>query len=381
MLTSRFHETIRSIDPAAWDALGADPLGTHAVHAALEEAAPIGVRLRWVTLSDRTARMVAGACFAEIPIDGARLTHGLFRRLIGGARRLVPGLLKTRLLVCGTPLSVGGPAFRIGQGAHSGDVVRELGGLLREHARERGIPWAVFKELDDAGDAAGRALDASRWIVVPSEDGWTLELPETDWNGYLASLRSHYRYRIVRDETAARDAGIECERMPLAAWEPRWHPLYEEVNDRAEIALEKLNAEFFRVLGRAIGADGTLLHFRRDGRAVGFVVLVRHGGDLFDLFHGIDGACNAEVPLYFAQLAETIRFALATGARRLHLGQSCGQVKSRFGAVPSPRWIALGHESRLVHGALSFARGRLFPPPARPSRRVFRGGSRPEVAS
>ena len=372
MRTVTMFETIHDVDEEAWNRLGDDSLSTHAIYRALEEAPPEGVRMRYALIRESDGEPVAAASLVDLPIDGGRLTHALFRRIIQSARTIAPEFLRSRLMICGTPLSVGNHPYRVAAGADSTSVARELAGLLRELAVESGAPWQVLKEFDCGFDDAARTLESAGWIVAPSEDDWVLPLRWDDPESWLANLRSHYRAHIQRDDESAIAAGLRCERLPLSRFEPRWHHLYEEVHDRADIVLERLESGFFGALGRALGEQGVLLRFHLEGRTVGFVVLVRHGDRLHDLFHGIDGGCNATVPLYFYQLQETIRFALENKARVLHLGQSCGRVKSRFGAEPRPLRIALRHSSLPVHRILTHGRDRLFPEPPRLSRRVFK---------
>jgi hypothetical protein len=110
----------------------------------------------------------------------------------------------------------------------------------------------------------------------------------------------------------------------------------------------------------------------RDGTVVGWVAMLFADGVAYDLFHGIDYACNEELALYFNQLAAVIRLAIERGALRVSLGQSTDTAKARFGAVAVPLWIGLAHRSRAVTAAMRAGRRVLFPAHGAVRRRVFR---------
>jgi hypothetical protein len=155
------------------------------------------------------------------------------------------------------------------------------------------------------------------------------------------------------------------------AYDPSLHRLYDAVLERASVRLEHLNAAFFIEMGRVFGSRAVLIRFLRDGHDVGWVCALRSGPVLHDLFHGIDYEMNGSADLYFNQLAAVLRYGSDLGVRRISLGQSTERAKSRFGAVPTPRWVALRHRSDTINRALRAGRHVLFPEREVPALRVF----------
>lgn len=361
--------SIYDVAPSLWDGLGDDPLSSHAVLAALEDAALPGVRLCYALLDDGRGRLVAGAPLARIEVDGERLTHGLFRGLIGTVRTVRPSFLRTALMVCGTPLSVGNPPARIAPDADRRRVFSELAGLLNEVGDAENAPWRVFKEFAAPADGA-----IPGWVVAPSEPNSGIRIGWGSYAEYLGSLRSAYRYKIVNAARHLARAGVGVDVVPLGeSYDDSLHALYEAVADRAAVQLERLTPGFFTALGRAYGDAAPLIRFREDGRVVGWVAMLFTGGVGYDLFHGIDYDVNEAVDLYFNQLAEVVRLAVQRGARYVSLGQSTEVAKARFGGESVPLWIALRHRRAAVTTALRAGAGALFPAKAVPARHVFRG--------
>jgi predicted N-acyltransferase len=371
-MKTRLYDSILSIDPERWDALGTDPLSRHAVLAALEAASMDGLRMRYAVLED-AAGWIAAAPFARIPIDAGRLTHGAFRNLIGAVRRVDPGFMRTSLTICGTPLSVGNPPARIGASVDHEIVYRHLAGLLQEIATEERSPWRAFKEIDAADLVrAQNALRPAGWIVAPSETNHHLTIRWNSFEAYLAAMRSAYRSKILQEQDSLARAGVRTSIVPLAgAYDDRTHRLYEAVVDRAAVQLERLTPAFFVALGRAYPAQSFLIRMERDGRLIGWVATLVDGDTAFDLFHGIDDEESHSIPVYFGQLAALIRFAIDRSVRRLSLGQSTSVAKARFGAEGIGLWMAVRHELAAANAFLRAGARYLFPAPEKPERHVF----------
>jgi hypothetical protein len=377
MLRIQLHDTITTIDPSQWDAVGSDPLSRHGIQVALETAGMSGMTMRYAVVTSAKGQTVACFPFACLSIDAVRLTHGLFKSVITTVRRISPDFMRTSLLICGTPWSVGNPPLRLRDGSDPRPVVREAAGLLRELAQEYGAPWTVFKELNNSWLATGQGdigevVTAEGYLVVPSESGWELPLPWRSYDDYRQNLRSHYRYKIRKSAAKLAKRGISVKVRPLEqAYSPEIHHLYEHVNDRAAVSLERLTAKFFSLLGRSFPHQTRLMQFLKHGNCVGWVALLRDGPTIYDLFHGIDYNENRPADLYFNQITATIRFALESHAQKLSLGQSTGTAKSRFGGVSVPLWAAIRHRSPVVQAALRRGPKKLFPPQPTVSRNVF----------
>jgi hypothetical protein len=376
MLRTRLFHRIDEVDPVRWGITGSDPFSSTAVLRALEKAKLPGVRMRYVVLEDPVGRWVAATSLASLEIDGARLTHGLFRGIIETVRRLNPGFLRTRLMVCGTPLSVGNPPVRLVRGTDAVVALRTLGGVLDEVAEEERSSWRAFKEFPATQlDAARMALcsGTSRWSLVPSEPNCGMSVPWRSFEAYLADLRSHYRYKIRKAARRLATDGVETDVAPLdGAYDARAHALYEQVFQRADVQLERLTEGFFRALGSAFGDRALLIRFRRHGELVGWVAMLLDGSVAYDLFHGIDYSGAGDSDLYFNQLASAVRLAIRRRVAYLSLGQSTLTAKARFGAEAVPLWLALRHRSAVLNRTIAAGRRKLFPGTEFPRRQVFR---------
>lgn len=371
MLHARVFDSIREIEPGRWDGCDPDPFSSHAMLTVIERSRLEGVRMRYVLL-ESNGDVQAAFPVSTIDVDAERLTHGWFRHGIRAARAVAPGFLFTRLCLCGTPLSIGNRPVRLAAHADATRVLRTAAGLLEELADESQASWRVFKELDARSLESFLAADLRDWLVVPSEPAMDVEVNWDCYDGFIGALRSPYRRKIRRSGEKLAQSNIRIVIEPLAtAYRPSLHPLYDAVLERASVRLEHLNAAFFIEMGRAFGSRAVLIRFLREGHDVGWVCALRSGSVLHDLFHGIDYEWNGPADLYFNQLAAVLRHGSDLGVRRISLGQSTERAKSRFGAVPAPRWIALRNRSGTIDRALKAGRRILFPEQEVPALRVF----------
>jgi len=376
MLKLTLHDSIETIDAARWDSVGSDPLSSHAVLAALERAALPGIRTWYATIEDRNGRLAAAAPISRIEMDGGRLTHGAFRFLIRTVRKCHPGFLRTALMACGTPLSVGNPPLRLARDSDAVAVLRELAGLLRELGETERAPWLAFKEFQHGDLTAARAALAGQgagWILAPSEPNSRIRIRWRSYDEYLGDLRSHYRYKVRSAARRLAEQRVIVDVVPLAeSYDSSLHALYEAVVERAAVQLEHLTPEFFVALGQAYPDKTPLIRFRRDGNLIGWVAMLFADEMAYDFFHGIDYAESEPTALYFNQLAEVVRLTIDRGARSLSLGQSTEIAKARFGGETVPLWVALRHRSTAITALLRGGRRLLFPAKSVPPRRVFR---------
>jgi predicted N-acyltransferase len=149
--------------------------------------------------------------------------------------------------------------------------------------------------------------------------------------------------------------------------------LYLAVLDRAEVKLECLPAEFFRELTRQFPEESAFTLGYQGERIVAFVCGLFHGDEYANLFCGLDYGLNEGADLYFNLMFHDVDFALRSGVRSLHVGQTADEFKSRMGCYTRPRFFYVKVRDPLGASLLRAARRWLFPPvrPA-PERNLFK---------
>jgi len=220
--------------------------------------------------------------------------------------------------------------------------------------RIMGIPCSVSKQgfsvrrgfekplLDHFWRKEGARLILNSMIDLPANRGETLpaclmEINWTSWKQYLESLRSPYRYRIKKARQKWQQ--VEVELVASQEFDLKCYRLYEEVFNRSEAKLEKLNLEFFKDLP----LPSVLLKAKFKGQLLGFVQLVHNGPELIFLFIGFDHKLNRTFDIYFNILLEIVAFAIQKGYKIIDLGQTAEETKLKLGSKLLRKGMHLSH--------------------------------------
>lgn len=200
-----------------------------------------------------------------------------------------------------------------------------------------------------------------------------MSIPWQSFEEYLSSMRSGYRRQILATLRAR-----ERERLRIRVVDhfgdecPRVVALYEQVMDRAQFQLERLNLAFFRNIATYLPGSAGAILVERDDELLAAAVLLRSPRLLTFFMAGIEYGRNRACSAYLNLVAEIVAEAIRSRVEGLELGQTSPELKARLGAVAVPRYLYLRCPSPLAHAVLRSASGMLFPAAPVPRRRVFR---------
>lgn len=370
----RWFDDVDAIPPPWWDPLVGpdDPQASRAFVRACQRSGVENAEYRHLVLL-RDGRPEAIATFSCMTASLDLLAGGAIRGVARAVRSALPRFLRVRVAFCGLPVSFAQSCLRWDPAADAPALVRRIAGLLEGWARERGCAIACLKEFGPAAEPALAGLDRRRWLAAPSLPAAVLEPAWRDFDALTAAMRSGYRRQVRRTASRAAAQGLVLREAPLAGEVERIVPLYHQVMDRAANQLERLNAAFLQGIAREFGPAARALLLERTGRVRAAAVVLDTPGACTWLLCGLDhegGAADGVT--YPALLAAVVQRGLADGPRRLELGQTSEESKTRLGARLEPRSFRL----RCLHPGLHRAVAALAPIlfPARPTgtRRVLR---------
>jgi hypothetical protein len=373
-------DSVAMLNPVHWDALTAQAsVFLSRRYLEVLEAAPPGNLRPHVGLVYRGGKPVAAVAAQSVALRGDDLpAPGA-----PAALRKVLGRLEDRVLVCGNLLSWGphGVAFAPDEDPEElWPGVAEALYRMRRADRllgETGLVWV--KDLTPEAEARAGALaryayrpfDTEPIMVLALRPGWT------DFEAYLAGLKSGYRNpaRKVRRDFEA--AGFTLERLEAAGVQREAaaiHGLYHQVHGGQKFRLASLHPDYLPRLAEAFG-DGFRTHLARDGegRPAGFITTLRDQDGAVGYYIGFDKAAAATgAPLYLRLLQQTVEDAILLGARRLSLGRTALQPKAQLGARPVPVRCHLRHRLPALNAVVR-ALLNLMPEPAQaPERNAFK---------
>ncbi len=163
------------------------------------------------------------------------------------------------------------------------------------------------------------------------------------FENYLASLRSHYRYRVKKALTKSSELIIN--QIDQKDFDASHHRLYLEVYQNSKDKLECLSLDFFREF------PSEIFEFKRrdTGELVGFVQLVHDSSKLTFLFGGFKHTCVKTYDLYMAMLLEIIRIGIERGVSIIEFGQTAEETKLKLGCVPVEKYLYVHHSNKVLH--------------------------------
>lgn len=168
----------------------------------------------------------------------------------------------------------------------------------------------------------------------------------TDFNGYLAALRSPYRRRILL--ARKKMAGLSWAQIEPEAFDESLYRLYLQVLEKSDFPLETLGLGFFQ------NCPGAIYVLAESGRPLAFVLL-EHRGDATDfLFGGMDYGARDDKDLYMNMLVKVVEEGIRHGSAEIHLGQTAEDSKRRLGAALVPRYMLYLSSSRILTALARF---------------------------
>jgi len=368
-------DDIDQISPHMWDALldHEDLQASHRFVRVCQRSGVEDAKYRHILLS-RGGRTVGTATLVSLHVRLELLAGPGLRRPVTVARELFPGVLRLPVILGGLPVSFGQSCLRVASGEDPSPVLARFTAEAERFAHSTGASAICFKEMSASETQVADGLCDLGYFRVPSLPSCHLELPFDDMKDFSDAMRSGYRRQLRQTQREQEENHLTIRRVDnWEGLEDTLFELYEQVMDRAEYQMERLNRAFFRELRLAFGDQVRVVTVEREGVDVLAYALMLHAKQRSTfLIAGIRYRAQGALAAYRTVVTETVADALRHGAPALEMGQTSYGIKTRLGAQPTARYLYIRHRSPLLHRLLRTSRGMLFPARVIPPRRVFR---------
>jgi len=344
------HSVYQSIREVNWDEWNSvrdetrdvfmDPRFIAAVEKSLTDC-----RYRHVVVRDGSGRPVATACLSSFVLDGASLAQGALRKLLELVSRVVPWLVRSKLILCGLPVSAGQSHIRFAPDAHRESVLRIVDSVARRFAAAEWARLIIFKEIDADGC---RELAPLVTLGYRRADSFPMNLANSgyrDFDDYVAHLISDKRRKIRRSQKIFLKSGLRVVQLygrdgAAEIYTDDVHRLYEAVVEGSEVQFEHLPADLLRELARRL-PDNTVFKFVYSGdQVVGFAFCLISDRTFHGMYVGMNYDVNSKYEVYFNLTYQSMDFGLKHRAQKICIGQSADELKHRkFGCYQVPMSI------------------------------------------
>jgi len=358
MLKTRVYESIQEIEPALLDALlpGHSVTFSHAFWRILEASGLNDFRYRYLIIFDESEQPVCLAAFYVVTTDIAIFAPPWLRRGLIWARRFFPGLLKLKMLECGSPIILNSPPVILHPGVTPETVMGPLHDALTRHARAEGALLVVLRDFEASAQAWLTGLGRYGYHAVTGLPNTYLDIRWGDVSAYRVSLQSYYRSKI--NNHLRKNAKLKVRHDVVDDFAGFADTLCQQwlvVHGRAdEFQREILTPAFYRELALGMGQRAKVLRFFRDDLWIGHALVLQDGDMLRWLYFGRTEAVNDSLYLYVIQAV--IETAINLGAKRIEMGLTTYPIKQDAGAYLEPIQFAI----RCPIGVFNPLVGRLY---------------------
>ena len=365
------YDSISRVDPGEWNSLrdvASDPFMDPRFIEAVEIGFAKACRFRHVIVRDSQRRPMAIACLSSYTIGGASLAKGRFQKFLAGLERAAPWLFKSKLILCGLPVSAGQSHLRFAPEADRAAVLRCLDRVARQFARREWARLILFKEIDQAGCSDLGPLESFGYRRADSFPMNRVEPGSRDFADYLSKFPSKKRRPIRRSQKRLAENGLRVVELfgrdgVAERYTDAVHRLYEAVESRSAVQFEHLPPEFPRELARRMPDNTLFILICRGEQVVGFSMSLVSETTFHGMVLGVDYEVNAEAEVYFNLLYQSIDSALRHGAQEICIGQTTDALKhDKLGCYQVPLSIYVKGGRWTMKAVLKAGFSSIFPP-------------------
>lgn len=345
--TFRLVSTIDEVPAADWDRVCGEADAGIAMDrrfiAATETSLQPLSRFWHVVLYDSKSTPVACTSYSTYSMDLAPLAGEKVLKFSARLRRLVPSLLQSKVLFCGLPVFFGLSHVGFGKTAESRKATTQLAALARRLATNERADLIVFREFDPSGTRQIESL-AQEHGYVPMETPpmYHFKPKHKSFEDYTASLRGHYRYKLLKGMRKFENAGFRYLRVTdpqeiARLYTDEVHALYEQVAATADLNVGCLPKSFVLELAKRLPGQVSLGLAFKKGRVVGFGCTLLEDRRFHIVMSGFDREISREGDVYFNMMYRDLAYGMSlSGVDDIEVGQTAAFFKARLGCQPVP---------------------------------------------
>ena len=170
---------------------------------------------------------------------------------------------------------------------------------------------------------------------------------ENKWNTfdeYMKNLRAHYRRRF--NQALKKGQNIEFELLENNKnFNNNLYSFYEQVFNKSEYSLEKLNLDFFK------NDLAKTVILKIDKKEQGFIQIIKNKVEdmLIFEFTGYNYEVQKEYDLYINMLLYMIKYGIENNFKYIQLGQTAYDAKLKTGAKMYYNYFLLSHSNKFLN--------------------------------
>ncbi len=363
-----------SVDRDDWNRLcapGQGPLRQDYV-CAWEKAKLPGLASRPLLAHDGDGVLLAAAPAYFYELDMGAVQSNAVATALQKVRKVLPRLLVSKVYEIGSPTPLV-PPFLLDRAVPTRDGIAALIEAGLEEAEAGDAEMVIVQSFERVRPGAVEAdlLTEVGFASVPIPHTVSVDLPYSDFDEYLAAMRSQYRRRARKALEASSHLRVEhledfSDEVPQLA--RLWRLVYERAH---ELKREILGEPYFASAAE-LDYVSVLALRREDGSLASYALLLDDRPRLHFLYTGFEEQAGREEAAYFRLLYEIVRHGIENDYASVNLGLTTLEPKMDVGGVPMPLYGWIRHRNPILQRAFAKLAQGPFAPDAVEPRTVFK---------
>jgi hypothetical protein len=346
LLTTKVTRRISEIPARDWNGVFPKTMEGYDLFKTMDDAGSDQFSLYYVIAYENRVPVGACSCFImKYPMDTG--ISGPLKRVTNAIKKIAPGLLSLKALICGSPIGQG----RIGISGVRPDVMNALLGRIEQMSRKNKAAIIAFKDFSEEYTNILDPLVKKGYSKLSSLPNAEMKLDFNDFEGYLSTLSSESRYGLRRKFKKV-DGRVKIDLDIIDSVSEEMlkdiYKLYLDVNIKHGMGFELMPIEFFRDISRNMPGSAKFFLWKMDGNLVKFLLCLASEDIFIDYYVGFDYSVAHKYNLYFIGFRDTINWCIKNKIKNYEIGVTGYETKRRLGFDFKPRYIYVKPRLRVL---------------------------------
>ncbi len=346
-LTARITNKISDFPEEDWNSISPPVLENYNFFKTIDESNFEQFSFFYILVYDNKIPVGATSCFLmRFALD--MTVCGPLKVIFNSIKKILPGLLMPRVLMCGLPMAAG----RIGISRENNRVMGKIHECLEKIAENEKAAMIIFKDFTGDYDNILKPFLKKSFCRIESLPSTDMKINFSSFNDYLKTLSRSSRDGIKRNFKKV-DGKIKIDLEITNALKedilPEVYRLYLETYEKNDIGLEKVPMEFFKNISRNMPEEAKYFLWRIDGKIAAFALCLVRKEYFIDYYLGFDYKIAHDYYLYFIRFRDLMNWCIKNGIKKYEMGATSYEAKRRLGFSFIRLYFYLKHRNPLVN--------------------------------
>ncbi len=326
-LTVKVFRKIEEISPAEWEKVYPNVLEGYYFFKSLDESNLRQFSLYYIMVYRDQVPVGATSCFMmDYSIETT--VQGVFRKALMSLKKIFPGALTLRTLMCGQPIGQG----QIGFCWNKHKVFEAILSCLEKIAIDEKASIIAFKEFDKTYAELFLDLNKKGYYRFSSVPNTKKAISFKNFDEYLMTLSYATRYDLKRKFKKVDghvDLKLEISNDLKGSLEEA-HALYMQMIHQHEMGFETMPKEFFKKIAENMPEKTKFFLWRMDKKLVAFAFCLVSEDYFLDYYLGLDYSVAYDCHLYFVRFRDMMKWCIDHKMKVYEMGCTNYDPKKRL---------------------------------------------------